>query len=372
MKIKDLKDKSILILGLGREGQSTFKFLKKVFPDQKIATADQKDGKDYLDKLVDYDLIIKSPGIPYLPEIKKVKKEGKIITSATKIFFENFKGKIIGVSGTKGKSTTASLIYQVLKEADLDVHLVGNIGQPALDLLDKLNENSIVVYELSSFQLEDLNRSPHIAIVTNIYPEHLDHHGDFENYKNAKENVFKYQTKRDFLVLNKDGVSAAKAVGKIFKIPPKKIKQAIKNFQPLPHRLEFVGEFKEIKFYNDSLATIPQATMRALDILADVETLIAGGFDRGIDYSILGPAIDKSKIKNLILFPTTGKKISKYVKKKINIFNVNNMKDAVRIAFKKTPKGKIVLLSPASSSFNLFKDYEDRGNQFKKAVISYK
>lgn len=371
--IKDFEDKQILILGFAREGRATLNFLKKHFPDKEIGIADQTDGKDYLSKLADYDVIVKSPGIPNLPEIRKAKKAGKIITSATKIFFENFTGKIIGVTGTKGKSTTASLIYQVLKEDNFDVHLAGNIGQPALELLDKLDENSIVVYELSSFQLEDVDRSPHIAVITNIYPEHLDHHESFENYKKAKENIFRYQTKKDFLILNKDGAAAAKIVGKIFKIPQKTINQAIKNFKPLPHRLEFVGQFKGIKFYNDSLATIPQATIRALDILGeDVETLIAGGFDRGIDYSVLGPVIDRSKIKNLILFPTTGEKIWKATSQKIKKFAVDNMKDAVKIAFGKTSKRKIVLLSPASSSFNLFKNYEDRGNQFKKMVMIYK
>lgn len=386
--LKKYKSKlSILVLGLGREGRSTLELLSKILPKNKIGIADQNKGKDYLEKIKDYDVIIKSPGIPYFPELTRAKEQGKIITSATQIFFDIFKGKIIGVTGTKGKSTNASLIYDILKAEGLDVHLVGNIGKPVLDVLADLDENSIVVFELSSFQLEDLNKSPHIAVITNLYPEHLDHHGDFENYKNAKFNITKYQTKNDYFIYNNNTTelkefskkTLAKTlpfsdspifiIGHLFKVPNEKISQAIKNFKSLPHRLEFIGEFKSIKFYNDSLATIPQATIRALDILdGDVETLIAGGFDRGIDYSILGPAIDNSKIENLILFPTTGEKISKVVSRDVKIFNVDNMKDAVKIAFEKTSPGKIVLLSPASSSFNLFKDYEDRGNQFKDLV----
>ena len=369
MKLKDLEEKSILILGFGREGKSVLNFLEKHFPDKKIGVADQNDGENYLDKINGYQVIIKSPGIPYLPEIKKAKADRKIITSATQIFFDNCKGKIIGVTGTKGKSTTAALIYEVLKKGGLDVYLLGNIGKPALEFLDQINENSIVVYELSSFQLEDLTISPHIAIITNIYPEHLDWHGSFENYKKAKENISKFQTKKDILISNKSGAEAARIVGKIFKISDEKINQAIKNFKPLPHRLEFVAQVKGIKFYNDSLATNPHATIFGLKTLGDdVETLIAGGFDRGVDYSILGPAIASSKVKNLILFPTTGEKIGQLVSDKIKKFDVSSMKEAVKIAFEKTSPGKICLMSPASASFNLFKDYEDRGNQFKKYI----
>lgn len=360
----------ILILGLGREGQTTVNFLKKYFPEKQIRTADQKDGKNYLDSLKKYDIIIKSPGIPYLPEIVAAKKAGKIITSSTSIFFDVFKGKIIGVTGTKGKSTTASLIYEVLKSAGLEVYLVGNIGQPALDLLEKINENSIVVYELSSFQLADLDRSPYIAVIINIYPDHLDWHGSFENYKQAKENISKFQNAKDVLISNKDAAESATIIGRLFKIPEDKIKGAIEEFKPLPHRLEYVGEVKGIKFYNDSLATNPHATIYGLKILGkDVETLIAGGFNRGVDYSPLGPAIAESGVKNLILFPDTGEKIRKVVKKDINFFDAKSMEEAVKIAFEHTSKGKICLMSPASASFNMFKDYEDRGNQFKKEVL---
>jgi len=431
MKLEDLRDKSILVLGIGREGRSVLKFLAEEFPSRKIDIADKKEhsdlpenvgktffGENYLNSLADYDVIIKSPGIPYFDEVKNAKNNGKIITSETAIFLENCKGQVIGVTGTKGKSTTSSLIYEVLKKGGLKVFLIGNIGTPALDFLKEDSSNAIFVFELSSFQLEDLEISPHIAVMTNIYPEHLDHHGDFSTYIKAKNNITKFQKGSDYFIYNQDipelsyiaRSSKAKKlsysnkdkqlvsdlihkdtvqllgefnllnivpgilIGRLFKIPDEKIAKSIINFKPLPHRLEFVGEFKEVRFYNDSLSTIPQATIGALNALGkNVETLIAGGYDRGLDYSVLGEVIAKSNIKTLILFPETGTKIwdavCKYPQNPPRKIDVNNMKDAVEKAFKVTEPGKIALLSPASTSFNLFRDYEDRGNQFKEFVL---
>lgn len=424
MKLHELKDKSILILGFGREGTVTFNFLKKHFPEKSIAVADKNkelempdgvgkfySGSEYLKEIDQYDLIIKSPGIPNFKEL-----EGRTVISSTQIFFDNFPGIIVGVTGTKGKSTTSSLIYEILKAAELEVFLLGNIGIPSLDLLDSASDDSIVVYELSSFQLEDLKTSPFVAVITNIYPEHLDRYKSFKDYKNAKLNITKYQTDSDYLLYedllessisfsnanklplslaninfldidklklkgeaNIKNIKAAVLAAEVLKISRIKIKEAIENFSTLPHRLEYVTEKNGIRFYNDSLSTIPQATIAALDALGnDVETLIVGGFDRGVDYSILGSAILKSGVKNLILFPTTGEKIWKSVCKvepcEANLpnlpimSNVINMEEAVKIAYEVTDPGKICLLSPASTSFNMFKDYEDRGNQFKKHI----
>lgn len=435
MKLKDLKGKSILVLGAGREGRSVLRFLEKNFPEKKIDVADKKSypdlpknvgktffGEDYLENLSNYDVVIKSPGIPYFAEIRGAKEDGKIITSSTALFLQNSKGKVIGVTGTKGKSTTSALIYEVLKNGGLKTYLIGNIGTPALDFLKDDSKDTIFVYELSSFQLEDLDVSPNIAVITNIYPEHLDHHGKFSVYVEAKKNIARFQKETDYLIYNEDSPQVkfiakdskaqklpyskqskqtivelihkdalpllgefnilntmpAVIVGKLFEIPDKEIEEAIINFKPLPHRLEYVGEFWGIRFYNDSLSTIPQATVAALSALGkNVETLITGGFDRGIDYSLLGPAIVSAKIENLILFPSTGQRIWEAVKNqkskiKIQNFDANNMKEAVELAFKYTSPGKIVLLSPASSSFNMFKDYADRGSQFKKYVISFR
>ena len=482
MKLNELKNKKILILGLGREGIDTFKFLRKLFPKKVLGLADQTEnkkqktknkkmiekdkkvklhlGKKYLESMKKYDVVIKSPGIswktirPFLKsekilkqvqnDKKKILKQPKIkITSQTEIFFSNCPGKIVGVTGTKGKSTTAALIYEILKQGNIKTHLVGNIGKPVLSYLPSAKNlmlgkpsarsDDVFVYELSCHQLFKLKKSPHIAVFLNIYPEHLDYYKNFKEYISAKANITRWQTKNDYLIFNSQNkivkeiarkskakkipiktdlttglprsfqslamtekfqneillkgkfnlqnISAAVAVGKIFKIPDEKIIKAIKNFKPLPHRLEFVGEFQKIKFYNDSLSTIPEAAIVAIEALENnVQTLIAGGFDRGLNFSDLAEKILKSKIKTLILFPATGEKIQQAVfflakKKKIKLpkcFFVNEMKQAIKLSFENTKKNGICLLSSASPSFGIFKDYKERGNLFKKYVKKFK
>jgi UDP-N-acetylmuramoylalanine--D-glutamate ligase len=439
MRLEELKNKKVLILGLGREGKDTFKFLSKIFPEKTFGIADKDKncelritnyelrkirwhlGENYLKALKDYDVIIKSPGVPiHLPEVERAFREGKI-TSQTEIFFENYKGKIAGITGTKGKSTTASLIYKVLKEGGLKVHLAGNIGKPVLNYLISSKEDEVFVYELSSHQLYNLKISPHIAVFLNIYPEHLDYYKDFNEYLMAKANITLCQTENDFLVYNfkdknvrkiaekskakkipiKDhsivlkkigikkipfygdfyglNIACAIEVGKIFGVEKKRIKRAIEKFKPLPHRLEYVGKFKGIDFFNDSLSTIPQTTIAALNSLGEkVQTLILGGYDRGLDFKELAREILKRKIKNLILFPETGNRIWQEILNQVEddknlprAILVQNMKDAVKLSFELTPKGKICLLSPASPSFGIFKDYKERGNLFKKYLKYY-
>jgi len=469
MKLNELKDKRILILGFGREGQDTFRFLRKLFPKKVLGIGDRlkifnfqfpisnlikKDkyirlhlGENYLKALKDYDVIIKSPGIPPKVIAHFLTKKQKI-TSQTEIFFENCPGKIVGITGTKGKSTTAALIYQILKQGGIKAHLVGNIGKPALSLLFKkcagvaptqFLENDVYVYELSSHQLARLQpsremrrkpqrtfgpkKSPQIAVFLNVYRDHLDYYRNFKEYVAAKANITKYQTKDNYLIYNAGdklvrdiakkskarkipikatkyefltnirkeislvgkfnllNMAAAVEVGKIFKIPKEKIKKAIQNFKPLPHRLEYVGTFKGIKFYNDALSTIPETTMAALDNLGgDVETIFLGGFDRGLNFKNLAKRILKGKIKNLILFPTTGEKIWQEIikiskrspsAKLPKAFFVDNMKDGVKLAYQYTKKSKICLLSCASTSFSIFRDYKEKGNLFKKYVRSY-
>lgn len=454
MKLSYLKDKKILILGLGREGKDTFLFLRKIFPEKVFGVADQKQiknldkdtqkllkenkrkiksyfGKDYLRAIDDYDIVIKAPGIPiHFPEIKKAQKEKKL-TSPTEIFFENCKGTIIGVTGTKGKSTTTSLIYKILEEGGVKAHLVGNIGKPALSLLLRASSKDVFCYELSSHQLWNLKHSPHIAVFLNLYSEHLDYYKNFQEYSRAKANICLWQKEDDFLIYNTEdqnvkkiiekspakkialknysdilenvgikkipllgkhnllNIAAAIEVGKIFKIKNQKIKKAVENFKPLHHRLEPVGTFKGITFYNDALATIPETTIAAIDALGDkVETIILGGYDRNLSFKKLAEKILDSKIKTIILFPTTGEKIWKSLRqvqnkklpkpffvapeKKSKISNgENSMKKAVKLAFENTHKGKICLLSCASSSFSLFRDYKEKGNLFKKWVRYY-
>jgi len=467
MVLNELKKKKILILGFGKEGIDSFLFLRKLFPKKTLGIADQKIysifydrrkkgigekrgkvrlhlGKNYLKALKDYDVIIKSPGVPiHLPKVEKAFEKssfaqgygGRRITSQTEIFFENCPGKIIGITGTKGKSTTTSLIYQILKKGGFQAHLVGNIGKPVLSLLLSATPKDIYVFELSAHQLYNLRKSPQIAVFLNIYPEHLDYYKNLKEYARAKANITLHQTKKDYLIFNKEdkivsgfarkskaqkipisikkisksvefydtcrksqlkgdfnllNMAAAIEVGKIFKIPKEKIKKAVKEFKPLPHRLELVGIFKGITFYNDALSTIPETAIFALDALGDrVETIMLGGFDRKIDFKNLAKRVSKSKIKNVILFPTTGEKIWKEILKisknrglprhffvdPIRNRRLSNgadiMKDAVKIAYQNTKKGKICLLSCASTSFSIFRDYKEKGDLFRKYVKQF-
>ncbi len=407
--LEEFKDKKILILGFGREGQDNFLFLRRLFPKKTLGVADRLKirgrwrkvknaefhcGESYLTSLKDYKVIIKSPGIPFKIITPFLTKK-QIVTTQTEIFLKNCPGQVVGVTGTKGKSTTATLIHEILKKGGVKSQLVGNIGRPSLSLLFQAKPQSVYVYELSSHQLYNLKKSPQIAVLLNIYPEHLDYYRSFSEYVMTKANITKYQTKKDYLVFNsRDPLvskiarqskakkipvqgkyynldkQAARRVGEIFKISPQIISKAIAEFKFLPHRLEFVGKFRGVEFYNDSLSTIPQTTMEALDHLGDrVHTLILGGYDRGLDFKKLGQRINKSKIKTLILFPNTGQRILAQVKSRsIKHFFVSNMKKAIEIAYQQTAKGKICLLSPASPSFGLFRDYEERGNLFKKFV----
>jgi len=407
--LENLKDKRILILGFGREGQDNFLFLRKLFPKKTLGIADRLKirghwrkaknvkfhcGEGYLTALRDYEVIVKSPGVPF-KIIAPFLTRKQQLTTQTEIFLKNCPGKIVGVTGTKGKSTTASLVYEVLKKGGIKAHLVGNIGRPALTLLSEVKSQSVFVYELSSHQLYNLKKSPPVAVLLNIYPEHLDYYRSFREYVAAKANITKHQGKEDYLIYNSQdplvrkiaqqsnakkilikgkyyqlNKAAAKKVGEIFKIPSRTISKAIEEFKFLPHRLEFIGKFKGIEFYNDSLSTIPETTSEALDFLGNkVQTLILGGFDRGLSFKKLGQRIAKSKVKTLILFPTTGQRILKEVSShSIKYFFVSDMKKAVKLTYQHTEKGKICLLSPASPSFGLFKNYEERGNLFKKFV----
>ena len=411
--LKIASAKKVLILGYGREGQSTHKFLSQRFPHLQVDTADQKDGPDYLKKITNYQIIFKTPGIkPHFPEIRRAKKQGKLITSQTQIFFDLCPGKIIGVTGTKGKSTTASLIYHVLSHNKIPSVLVGNIGKPMLDYLPEINSDTWVVAELSSFQLMDLTKSPHIAVLQNIFPDHLDYHQTFTEYWQAKANITLWQKPSDYLIYNSDNrltkriATKTKAktisfsikkpllelkktrltgqhnlynsmpavtIGRLLKIPDQKIFSAIRSFKMLEHRLELVAIQKGVKFYADTLATIPEATIAALEALKpNVATLIAGGHERQQKYTQLAKKILDSQIEPLVLFPATGKRLGQEINSpKIKHFLVNSMSEAVKLAFKHTPEGKICLLSPAAPSFTLFKDYQDEAEQYKKEITKY-
>lgn len=424
----NLKGKKVAVLGFGIEGRDAIAYLLSV--GAHVTLFDQKDessldfsgvnknlislvcGNNYLDNgLVDFDYIVRSPGIyRYLPEIVEAENKGVIITSSIKLFFEKCQGKIIGVTGTKGKGTTSTLIYEILKAADYSAHLAGNIGKPYLELLPKLNKNSWVVMEMSSFQLIDLDISPNIAVVLNITEDHLDWHKDKDEYINAKKNINAHQTQSDFMVINQDydvsksfgengrgklvsfskytleskfkdrlllrgehnleNIAAAVAVAKILKIDDEVIQKVLTTFKGLEHRLELVGTVNGITFYNDSFATGPQSTIAAINSFTEPETLILGGSDKGLDYGELGKVIsNKENVKNIILIGKIGDKIGNEIhdKKIISLGNTTMIR-IVEVANEITPKGGVVILSPAAASFDMFANYKDRGMQFKKAV----
>ncbi len=417
MKIKEMEDKRIVILGFGKEGEDTLEFIRREFPEKVVGIADIREeippmegvslhlGSDYLEALEGYDLAIKSPGIP-MKDLDSCIKKGLSVTSQADIFLDNAKGRVIGITGTKGKSTTASLVHAMLLKRGLNSVLIGNIGEPALKYLSDDAESRIYVYELSSFQLETAGKSPHIAVILNLYKDHLDHHRNIDEYGEAKFRITKFQTESDILIFNeKDPAVKAMAersraikmpfdpnsdplmmrkditvpaevllrIAEIFEIPRSDVIDAVESFEPLTHRLEYVGEYKGIKFYNDSAATIPEAAISAIDKMGDeLDTIIVGGVDKGFDLRKLFERIMSSPTRNLILFPETGKILEELVSgsktRKIEIFPAKSMEEAVSTAFRVTKKGKVCLLAPAASSFNMFKSYKERGDLFKRHI----
>jgi UDP-N-acetylmuramoylalanine--D-glutamate ligase len=403
-KFKLYGTKNVLILGYGKEGEMSEKYLRKYFPEIKIDIADKVQDKNYLKKQRGHDLAVKTPGI---------QKEQMIIpyVTATSLFFSQVKNTIIGVTGSKGKSTTASLIYSVLKAAGKKVRLVGNIGSPMLQvLLEPINEDEIFVVELSSYQLDDLEYSPQIAVVTNLFPEHMDFHGNALKYYAAKKNIINFQNTGDTFLFsgknkelkkwakeiggvdfskidlgkinvsllgahNRENAKAAIAVAIMLGISENAIKKGIENFRGLPHRLELVGEFKEIKFYDDAISTTPESAIAAILALPDTDTIFLGGLNRGYDFSQLAVTINRSKIRNIVFFPDSGEEIEKVLsqksRKKYLTLHTKDMKEAVSFAFAKTKTGKICLLSTASPSYSVWKSFEEKGDKFKEAVKSW-
>lgn len=405
----------VAILGYGIEGQDAEKYLKG--KGYKVDILDKKFDERYLRDLEKYDLIVRSPGVyRYLPEIVKAEKSGVEITSAIKIFFEEAKGRIIGVTGTKGKGTTASLIYQILKDAGEDVYLAGNIGIAYLSLLPKLKKKSTVIMELSSFQLIDMDVSPQVAVVLNITSDHLDWHKNLKEYVDSKKNIVKFQKKGDFAVLNADyalprsfarstkaktisfskrqladkykknlllrgehnweNVAAAVSVASLLGIEAEIIKKSVFSFKGLEHRLELVDTLGGVSFYNDSFATGPQPTIAAVNSFEEPLTVILGGYDKKLDYEELGKEIAKKKnVIFVVLIGNVAEKIRQALKKggykgKIVQMGKSKMDEITQKAFSLTPKGGVVLLSPAAASFDMFANYKERGKKFKEAVLA--
>ena len=437
------KNKNVTVMGLGLHGGGVgvVKFLAK--QRAKILVTDLKTRKELgesLKKLKKYkkikyilgkhrmedfkntDLIIKNPGVPKESGYLQIARKNKVpIETDIGLFFELCPSKkIIGVTGTKGKSTVTTLIAKLLATKYHAV-LAGNIRTSALEELPKINKNTNIVLELSSWQLEDLKghkKSPWIAVITNIMQDHLNRYRGIKDYIEAKKLIFKFQKPDDFLILNSDdkivnkfakeaeakiifyskkqafkyfkesslvgehnlsNLSAALAVVKLLKIPISSIKKVIKTFQGIEGRLELVKEIGGIKYYNDTTATTPEATIAALKSLfhpakagqANI-ILIAGGADKNLNFQELAKVISK-RVKSLILLPGTAtRKLTNlrpaYRRGKLVARRAKNMKEAVKIASKTAEKGDVVLLSPGCASFGLFQHEFDRGKQFQKCI----
>lgn len=397
-----LQNQNVMILGHGAEGQVNEAFFRTRTPNWFIDVKDQKNGADYMDALFAYDYIVKSPGIPWQPALKLVEAR---VTSGTQLFFSGLdsSNKVVGVTGSKGKSTTATLLYEMLKDADLpfdSVKLVGNIGEPALSHVDA--KNTLFVYELSSYQLEGLRASPDIAIITSFFPDHLDYHEGLANYLGAKLNITRFQNENDVLIFpekyvilqqveskakmlplpstgpfktqlkgkhNQDNIALAAAAATLLGASKVDIQNALDRFKGLPHRLEEVGIFHEILFVDDANATTPEGTLAALEVYgSQVGTLFLGGEDRGYDFSQLATRIHELKIPNIVLFPDTGARIKEAIGKGPHYFETKSMKAAVEWAYANTAPESVCLMSMASPSYSLFKNYKEKGERFQKWV----
>lgn len=445
--LERLKGKRIAILGFGIEGKSTYNFIRRYLKDiiltiyteeqnrEEMNTICNKDklvkfvnGKDWIKhfNLEQYDILLKTPGIS-LKNIDITGNEDKI-SSQLELFLECKKCKTIGITGTKGKSTTSTMIYNMLKDQNKDAYLLGNIGVPILDKIEQIKEDSIVVLELSSHALQYTKKSTDIAILLNIYEEHLDHYKDFKEYIHAKLNLLKNQEQAGIAIFNSDNknikykwkqndyeitmqgnyltkntielnnnkilynknkildineinmkikgmhninnIMFVIAVSQILKLDFQKTIHTIENFRGLEHRLEYVGIVNGVEYYNDSIATIPEATICSVKALKNVNTLIVGGKDRGVNLENLIEFLKESDIKNVICMPKTGEYIAEGLKNtNKNIIKVFNMEEAVKEAKKVTEKGTTCLLSPAAASYGFFKNFIERGTLFKENVL---
>lgn len=443
MELNDfLKDKKIAILGFGKQGKATYNYLRRNFPNKKIFILDQNEnidkniiddntvlklGNTYLEDVEEYDLIIKAPGV-VLKDINTIGFEEKIITDY-ELLLKFTPGFTIGITGSKGKSTTSTLVYNMLKEQNKKTIFLGNIGNPIFDEIEKIDKDTIVVLEVSSHTLEFAKVSPNIAVLLNVFPEHLDHCNSLDDYIKAKFNIAMFQSKKDYFVFNleneimnefnffasgksigislnnvetniknkvylKDGgiyfnneflmnaneetkikgmhmlnnMMFVLAISKILDLDINKTINTLKNTKPLEHRIEYIGKFNEIDFYDDAIATIPEATINCILTIKNVDTLICGGMDRGIEQSKLIEFLKQSDVSNVICMPETGIKIYEELKEVKNAYIVNNLAEAVKISKDITQKGYSCVLSPSASSYNDFKNFEEKGNLFKKLV----
>ena len=442
-----LKNRKVAIIGLGVSNIPLIDYLYNlqakvtVFDDRNIEDI-PKDildkitkyafefsfGENSLSKLIGFDIIFRSPScMPTKKELVEEAKRGAIVTSEIEMLMEIAPCKIIGITGSDGKTTTTSLIYSILKAAGYNAHLGGNIGTPLFIKLESIKPEDIIVLELSSFQLMNMNISPDIAVITNVTPNHLNIHSSYEEYIDAKKNIFKNQKEDGIVVLNYDNeitrnckneangrvvlfsskekldngiivdtdvikecedklrkhivntkdvklrgmhnyenIAAAIAATKSL-VDTEVITKAVKEFNGVEHRLEFIRELNGVKWYNDSIGTSPTRTIAGLNSFDEEIILIAGGYDKHLDYEpIAKPIVDN--VKGLILIGGTAEKIYNAVEKELDIYMCKEFNQTVQIANEIAKPGQIVLFSPASASFDLFKNFAERGEKFKELV----
>ncbi|RQD73797.1 MAG: UDP-N-acetylmuramoyl-L-alanine--D-glutamate ligase [Candidatus Syntrophonatronum acetioxidans] len=447
----ELKGKEVVVLGMGLSGVSAAKLmaqegafviindckgkedlkthLKELEPYKNLKTVMGGHPEDIVNK--NTHLVVKSPGIPMnIKPVKKALELGIKIITEIEVAFSFINAPVIGITGTNGKTTTTTLIGEILKEDGRKVHLAGNIGVPLCDIAQKVSSDSFVVAELSSFQLEGIdNFKPYISVILNISEDHMDHHYNLENYLEAKKRIYKNQEEKDFLVINRDdsllsqiprnevkakviyfstrqnlesgiyiqkehivikekgtvktvcpvketalpgkhnleNMLAASAVARAAGVEPQVIASTLRTFRGVPHRLEFVCSFNGVTFINDSKGTNINSTIKALEAFPQKVILIAGGKDKGSSFEELASYIQE-KVKHLILMGETRGKIADSLEK-IGFENYvfsRNMKEALEKAYQSAREGDLVLLSPACASWDMYNNYEERGNEFKK------
>lgn len=424
MRIRELDGKTVLVLGYGKEGRATVKALEEFAPNAELTIADKnvdilrhsdkhqwQVGDEWLQDLEKFDVIIKTPGIP---PSKDIDKHAAKTTNAVQIFLDTIAGSgavVVGVTGSKGKSTTSSLIAAALKQAGKNVRLIGNIGDPSIAHIADATKGTIFVHELSSYMLLGVTASPQVAVVTSFFPEHLDYHGSIEAYLDAKKHIARFQSEDDAVYFNADSpgavsiasdghgrkipvhaddcpvdLAATKLIGEHnrenlalawktcegFGVRKEDAVAAFEAFAPLPHRLQSLGTHAGIRWIDDAISTTPESAVAALDALGnDVATIILGGQDRGNDFTILAERLNGSSIRTAILFPGSGPRIRAAIESTgtgIDLIDAPTMDDAVRIAKEKTPAGSIALLSTASPSYGMFKNFEEKGDAFRRSV----
>lgn len=400
----------IAILGFGVEGKASLRFLKKKHPKAEIVILDKKENSNYLKDLDSFDVIYRSPGVPYnLKEIQRAIKKGVEVTSSTETFLRGARGTVIGITGTKGKGTTATLIYNVLKSAHRDVYLAGNIGKAAIDLIPKLRKDSVAVLELSSFQLQGINYSPHIAIVLDVFPDHLDAHKNFKEYVNAKKGIVKNQVPGDIVFYapendvttdiakesngqkiavpftsfpvnlkipglhNVKNAAMAAAVASYMDVSPLTSLEVINSFKGLPFRIKLTRKIGGVALYNDSASTNPNTTAVALaSFPGKSKILIAGGKDKNLDYDFMRDAVAEEDVKAVVLFGEDRQKIKKTLNGIVPIHNTTSLDKAIYTAMRLAEPRDIILFSPGASSFDMFENYRERGKEFDRIVKKLK